>query len=261
MCMPKCEHCGAEVILPFECNFCGGKFCIEHRLPENHNCPGAPARTPLGPWKSKVPSAEKLHKEKEALISEGDYYFEKKELPRHKLREEMKGRSVKIGKGEPSRLRQFLHVNLRSRNLLLSLKFWFVVFWVTVGLLFLVERGDPVQFYNTVPDPVRYALYIFASVIAVWSGYRVFEKCDYNPSSDRGLFALKLLSGGILILAAFIFVFSIFLLGGLFTEPQPSLGRETASVFLIAVSFALIILSAYLMFKFERRSGIIVYKR
>jgi len=259
--MPKCEHCGAEVILPFECNFCGGNFCMEHRLPENHNCSGAPARTPLGPWKSKASSTEKLPKEKEVLISEGDYHFEKKELPKYKLKEEMKQRSVKIGEREPSRLRQILHVNLRLRNLLSSLKFWFVIFWTTVGLLFLVERGNPIQFYHSVPDPVRYALYIFASIIAVWSGYRVFEKCDSNPSSDRGLFALKLLSGAILVLAVFTLVFSIFLLGGLFTEPQLSLGRETASVFLIVVSFALIILSAYLVFKFERRSGIIVYRR
>ncbi len=35
----KCEYCDAEVILPFECNFCRGHFCVEHRLPENHACP------------------------------------------------------------------------------------------------------------------------------------------------------------------------------------------------------------------------------
>jgi len=42
--MSKCEHCGIEVVLPFECNFCGGKFCIEHRLPENHECSNVPKK-------------------------------------------------------------------------------------------------------------------------------------------------------------------------------------------------------------------------
>jgi len=26
--------------LPFECRYCGGKFCVDHRLPESHSCEG-----------------------------------------------------------------------------------------------------------------------------------------------------------------------------------------------------------------------------
>ncbi|MEM3673523.1 MAG: AN1-type zinc finger protein [Candidatus Bathyarchaeia archaeon] len=51
--MPKCEQYEREVDLPFECKFCGGYFCLEHRLPENHNCPNLPPRTPLGRWQAK----------------------------------------------------------------------------------------------------------------------------------------------------------------------------------------------------------------
>lgn len=36
----KCDFCGREEYLPFECGYCGGKFCAEHRLPEAHNCEG-----------------------------------------------------------------------------------------------------------------------------------------------------------------------------------------------------------------------------
>jgi Zn-dependent protease len=36
----KCEYCGAEESLPFVCNYCGGVFCGDHRLPEAHNCKG-----------------------------------------------------------------------------------------------------------------------------------------------------------------------------------------------------------------------------
>ena len=35
----KCQKCGKEVFLPFRCPYCGGHFCSEHRLPENHDCP------------------------------------------------------------------------------------------------------------------------------------------------------------------------------------------------------------------------------
>jgi len=35
----NCEKCGRETFLPFKCPYCGGYFCPEHRLPENHECP------------------------------------------------------------------------------------------------------------------------------------------------------------------------------------------------------------------------------
>jgi len=34
----KCEKCGADVDLPFRCNYCEHLFCPEHRLPEMHEC-------------------------------------------------------------------------------------------------------------------------------------------------------------------------------------------------------------------------------
>ena len=36
----KCDFCGAEETLPFICNYCGGAFCGNHRLPEAHQCKG-----------------------------------------------------------------------------------------------------------------------------------------------------------------------------------------------------------------------------
>jgi hypothetical protein len=41
--MTRCDFCGAETPLPFTCQFCGGKFCAEHRLPPNHDCPNLAA--------------------------------------------------------------------------------------------------------------------------------------------------------------------------------------------------------------------------
>jgi Zn-dependent protease len=34
----QCQKCGQERFLPFQCPYCGGRFCSAHRLPENHAC-------------------------------------------------------------------------------------------------------------------------------------------------------------------------------------------------------------------------------
>ncbi|TKX42917.1 rhomboid family intramembrane serine protease [Halorubrum sp. SD690R] len=38
--MATCDECGEYENLPYQCKRCGQTFCAEHRLPENHNCPG-----------------------------------------------------------------------------------------------------------------------------------------------------------------------------------------------------------------------------
>jgi len=38
--MSNCDECGNQENMPYQCRHCGGTFCAEHRLPENHGCPG-----------------------------------------------------------------------------------------------------------------------------------------------------------------------------------------------------------------------------
>lgn len=38
--MATCDLCGRDENMPYNCNQCGGTFCSQHRLPENHDCPG-----------------------------------------------------------------------------------------------------------------------------------------------------------------------------------------------------------------------------
>ncbi|MFW6385177.1 MAG: rhomboid family intramembrane serine protease [Halodesulfurarchaeum sp.] len=38
--MARCDVCGREEGMPYQCRHCGGTFCAKHRLPENHDCPG-----------------------------------------------------------------------------------------------------------------------------------------------------------------------------------------------------------------------------
>ena len=38
--MATCDACGKSENMPYHCRHCGGTYCGEHRLPENHDCPG-----------------------------------------------------------------------------------------------------------------------------------------------------------------------------------------------------------------------------
>ena len=38
--MATCDACGKSENMPYHCRHCGGTYCSEHRLPENHGCPG-----------------------------------------------------------------------------------------------------------------------------------------------------------------------------------------------------------------------------
>ena len=65
----KCEYCGAEIEIPFQCNYCEKYFCIAHRLLENHDCPNAPPRTPLGSYQTKRMLAESARRRETATAS------------------------------------------------------------------------------------------------------------------------------------------------------------------------------------------------
>ncbi|MGQ9787754.1 MAG: rhomboid family intramembrane serine protease [Candidatus Hadarchaeaceae archaeon] len=47
--MGLCDKCGRDVALPFKCSYCGGNYCTDHRLPENHSCPRKKETEKIGP--------------------------------------------------------------------------------------------------------------------------------------------------------------------------------------------------------------------
>lgn len=51
--MTKCHHCGKEVAFPYRCNYCGGLFCDDCRLPPKHDCPNIAA------WRSSSPPSRR----------------------------------------------------------------------------------------------------------------------------------------------------------------------------------------------------------
>lgn len=59
----ECQKCGKETFLPFRCPYCGGYFCSEHRLPENHECP-------------RIESARAPKKETNAIVKQTQRSYE-----------------------------------------------------------------------------------------------------------------------------------------------------------------------------------------
>lgn len=47
--MGGCSICGDSQGIQYSCSYCTGRYCGDHRLPENHSCPGLPNATTLGP--------------------------------------------------------------------------------------------------------------------------------------------------------------------------------------------------------------------
>jgi len=77
--MVKCDKCGKEVEMPFRCNYCGGYFCSEHRLPEFHDCPGLynESKTPFNPRPS--PKANYDYIPRRSSVR-NRFYFSQEEL-------------------------------------------------------------------------------------------------------------------------------------------------------------------------------------
>ncbi|MEM1515541.1 MAG: hypothetical protein QXL85_08485 [Candidatus Bathyarchaeia archaeon] len=145
------------------------------------------------------------------------------------------------------------------RGLLTSLKIWLPVFCPVYLILSYFEALAPMKFYGQVPLAVRFFLYLFTVFVASLTGYKVFLKLDYEPRTERGIFTLRLLSGGILVASFLLLLFSI---SSIFVASLlKSVANELLAVFSITFSAALLLLSAYLTFKFMRRSGVIVYVR
>lgn len=74
----NCEFCGKEEALPFVCNYCGGAFCADHRLPEAHRCKGdlsqkrmitAPTQSTFS-WQG-APAAEPIPQRQQGQVFSG----------------------------------------------------------------------------------------------------------------------------------------------------------------------------------------------
>ena len=110
-------------------------------------------------------------------------------------------------------------------------------------------------------DFIHGLMYIFTGIMAVWSGYKVLRKCDYRARSTLGIFGFRVLSV-FMFVGAVVLLFFAFVIGlsAIFVTGN-KLFYDLVSAYLIVFSIALMVVSAYLLFKFEIKSGIIIYHK
>jgi hypothetical protein len=92
--MTFCENCGEKIgFLPFKCKYCGGSFCKEHRLPENHQCSFESKHIPI------ITSALKESKLKRSDSNKGSInvskYIRRQEKQEKKSQKQMRRLSYK----------------------------------------------------------------------------------------------------------------------------------------------------------------------
>ena len=147
--MPFCEFGGEEIgYLPFKCNYCGGTFCKQHRLPENHEC------TFELKHKSVIPITPKRIRQprQESKRSVSKNYLEKgpKELRKYlKRQEKQRERATRIyrnstrsqfGRARPS--------NFKGTTMLI----WTIIVFLIVSVVF--------DWYY-IPEYIYFSLYGF----------------------------------------------------------------------------------------------------
>ena len=81
----KCDKCGQETYMPFQCPYCGGRYCANHRLPEAHSCPKlnlarAPGTRNERITISQVPYQYTVTYGNSSAKTAGRFYFGPKEL-------------------------------------------------------------------------------------------------------------------------------------------------------------------------------------
>ncbi|HMF33433.1 MAG TPA: AN1-type zinc finger domain-containing protein [Candidatus Lokiarchaeia archaeon] len=154
--MVQCGKCGVEMnYLPFRCKYCGGTFCRDHRLPENHDC--------TGHFTAPIVIPAKLQKEMGIEIEPEDNRERKRPLYRDNAEYTWDAQSKKLNK---HRVRPTIH---RSN---LAIAFWRYPVTYTIMTLSIVGYilsliPQTYMHVSVIPDYVFHAYYFHTLITAV----------------------------------------------------------------------------------------------
>lgn len=103
--MVKCDYCGKAIQgFPYKCSYCGGTFCGEHHLPENHECVKIDEAMP--PYAKKSQSTFSLE--------EDDNEFKRRlRVPIFPFRKEERDRDV-IRRGFKFSRKELIHLSIAA---------------------------------------------------------------------------------------------------------------------------------------------------
>jgi len=239
-----CFYCGKIYgTLPYRCKFCGNLFCSDHHLPENHDCEG-------------LKEHKRITQERFREKAMGGIKEIRRRPWGEKPRFEPSYPSERTYTG-PTPVKTPLRKRFRVRIPRFARTPLFILGPILIILLieFLFVKN---LFYPTI--------YILVGGVAGWLVYILFIKASrIRAGSDLRIFGLKILSALVglagALLAGFWMVFIIY--QPIFFQ-QISLDDPKficASVFILVFGFGLLLLGAFLYFRFMRKAGIIIFPR
>lgn len=242
-----CSYCGAVIEkLPYRCSYCGGYFCSEHRLPESHGCKGLPSRN----WYA---YQKEIIRREPPVVSAGTSSSREhvktisrpSQTPSREYHDEKSYRKAKL-----FRLPRFVKIPLITLLILL------IEFFVSKDLF-------------------NYTIYILAFLVAIFFDWKIFSLVSrINVDSDARLFGLRILSAVLFLAGAMLSFFWLALVAlypFFYLTPLYGLSERVRSlsipqftaltIFVTTFSLGLMLVGAFLEFKFMRRAGIIVFPR
>ncbi len=213
--------------MPFKCKFCGNLFDTYHRLPENHNCPG------LEKWKER--HQEELKEGKASVVYEPTSPNEPKSL------EHDYNKSEHQLQHKPFHHKIF-RISLRLPKSFRGYSIIFIVLFLVFGIIF-----------SFVKIPILETLsWIFLYIVEILGIIALIKRIDrIHISSDLSTWGLKVLAFVFILIGVYIFFFGAAALSVVYSL--------YVFWFFGVIAFGLWTIAAFLMFKFKRRSGLIVW--
>jgi|GEM_PF-6995747 len=236
--------------MPFVCRHCGGSFCAEHRLPENHHCSGLYQKNNVfenGFQKETAKTSEPKH---HLNRPSSHQYYTKESSPSHKHR--------------PSKKIQ------HRKTFNKAIKFtviWLIILGIITGIFYHFHGFTILSSVPAVHD-LTIIMAIISFVIGFYDTFHFVKYIERKLThSDFSLWLRRIISIVMLfvgLLLTFIGLMFISIILIYLDQPMP---LSTIDVFFLnpilviifGFSVGLILFSAYMEFTFERKSGIIIY--
>jgi hypothetical protein len=248
-----CYICNKELdsLVPWKCKYCSQYFCGEHRLPEHHSCNHV--KVSWNDWKE---NQNKFQKTTKPDVNNKPIIAHSKKSHHKSNKKKYKSRKRKYG------FLQTFRYKIRKSKF----PIWFIAIFTIMILIAIIH-----QFYmiKILSFDLSIIFYILEIILVAYLMFMLMCKLDrIHVGSDMRLFGLRFLSGIVAFFGFCIFflillapVFAIFdtgIAGVIYFGSSfhlPLTGLVLYSVF----SFGLMIIGAYLFFKFQRRTGEFVW--
>ncbi|MCX6648491.1 MAG: AN1-type zinc finger protein [Candidatus Bathyarchaeota archaeon] len=220
--MGRCAECGKEEYLTFKCSVCGEDYCSEHRLPESHGC-----------------------------------YTGKRDWSKYSNRTESQKTSIEASQRSSVRLPRFstsnINVGIIRRPLV-----WYLSYGAVLGYIIFT----PLNSHGWMTTWVQNILFAVSIVLGLYPVYWLMKRVDrIRLDSDLKIWGLRLASL-VVILGSFFFMLMGFSLDWAFAMSRGTHGEGyILSYFVYAFAFSLLLVSGFMLFKFRRSSGVIIYSR